>query len=201
MAQRYKRKLSNFFINKNFQGKIILAVFLAAILSCVAFILIFGLMSSNSLTISYSNNDLQMGQTPLMLLKNALIANWIFIVICGTLIVLATVIGSHRIAGPIFRLEKALDSMNKRNLDDTIHLRGKDEGKELAEKINNFNKVLSSDLTNMKRHISALNDLLNHYEALGIDTTSEDTASIYRSIRINTNRLKDIVASYRLLNE
>lgn len=202
MAQQYKRRAKNFFIKKNFQGKIVLAVFLAVIVSCLFFMILFGVFSADTMTISYQNNDLQMGNTPLMLFKKAIAANWIFLIICGTLVVIASMIGSHRIAGPIFRLEKAVDSMIRKNLDDTIFLRGKDEGKDLASKINDFNLLLSKDLRSVKRHASAITDLLNQYESLGHNKLSpEDVDSICKAIRNSNDKLKRILEQYRLVDE
>lgn len=67
MAKLFKRR--NFFINKNFQGKLIFAAFLLVSGGCLFFIFLFALFSADTLTLSYSNHDLQLGQTPVMLLK------------------------------------------------------------------------------------------------------------------------------------
>jgi methyl-accepting chemotaxis protein len=117
------------------------------------------------MTISYSNNDLQMGQTPIMLLKKAIAANWVFLIIGGSVLVLLAMIGTHRIAGPLFRFEKALDNMINGNLSDTIHLRSTDEGKDLARKINDFNKLLSAKINDINKCSTAVNDLLNQLQA------------------------------------
>ncbi len=202
MTQKYVRKKRNFFIKKDFQGRIILAVFLAVIISCLFFIVIFALFSADTLTISYENNELQMGQTPSMLFKNALAANWLFLVTSGTLLVIAAIIWTHRIAGPLFRFEKTLDSMNRRNLGDTIHLRGKDEGKDLATKINTFNHSLSEDLRAVKKHTSAINDLVIQYSS--IDSTTyhkEDIDSICKAIQNNNDKLRALLKPYQLADD
>ena len=48
------------------------------------------------------------------------------------------IIFSNRIAGPIYRLERTLDKLIKREDVEPIHLREKDEFKELISKINNI---------------------------------------------------------------
>ena len=202
MAQIYKRRAKNFFIKKNFQGKIVLAVFLAVIIGCLIFIVVFGLFSANTMTISYENNDLRMGSTPAMLLKNALAANWVFLVICGTLLVAAALIGTHRIAGPIYRFEQTLDSMTSKDLSKSIHLRGKDEGKELALKINAFNSVLSSEIRELNRRSKAINDLLNQYSSLkGTSLSKEDTDSICNAIKSNNTKIQNILDAYTLADD
>ncbi len=202
MAEKHKRRTRNFFIKKDFQGKIILAIFLAVTLSCLFFIVIFGFFSADTLTISYKNNQLHMGQTPAMLLKNALAANWLFLVICGTLLVLGAIIGTHRIAGPLFRFEKTLDSMIKKNLRDTIYLRGKDEGKDLAAKINDFNEVLSADIHSTQKHSRAIGNLLNQYNSINSSQISqEEIESICKAIQKNNDRIQVLLKSYQLVDE
>ncbi len=202
MAQHYKRKIRNFFIKKDFQGKIVLSIFLAVIIGCMFFIVLFGLFSADSMTISYENNQLQMGQTPAMLFRNALAANWVFLVICGSLLVFAALIGTHRIAGPLFRLEKALDNMVMKDLSDIIHLRGKDEAKDLAAKINAFNAVLSEDLGKMRKHSRAVSDLLNRYCSIDSSQYSlEDIDSICNAIQKNNDKILELLKSYQLADD
>lgn len=202
MAQIYKRRARNFFIKKNFQGKIVLAVFLAVLSGCLIFIVVFGLFSADTMTISYENNDLRMGSTPAMLLKNALAANWIFVVVCGTLLVAAALIGTHRIAGPIFRFEQTLDSMTGKDLSQSIHLRDKDEGKDLALKINTFNKGLSGEIRELNRRSKAINDLLNQYSSLKESSLSkEDMDSIYNAIKSNNSKIQNILDAYTLADD
>ena len=61
------------------------------------------------------------------------------------LMVLIAVFLSHRIAGPIYRIEKTLEEIGKGNFDIRIHLRKHDELKEIANAINkmvgNLNKL------------------------------------------------------------
>jgi len=140
-----------------------------------------------------------MGQTPVMLLKNALAANWLFLVTCGSLVVIAAIIGTHRIAGPLFRFEKTLDNMNKRNLSDTIHLRGKDEGKDLASKINDFNQALSLDLRAVKKHTGAINDLVIQYSSIDRPKLNKDEIdSICNAIEKNNDQIRTLLKPYQL---
>jgi methyl-accepting chemotaxis protein len=202
MTQEYKRKTRNFFIKKDFQGRMILAVFLTVIISCLFFITIFALFSADTMTISYQNSELKMGQTPAMLFKNAIAANWLFLIICATLLVFASIIGTHRIAGPMFRFEKTLESMISRNLNDSIHLRDKDEGKELAAKINDFNKTLSKDLHLMKKHSRAINDLISQFRAIDHSSISiEDVNSICNAIQKHSDKLHQRLSPYQLADE
>jgi len=199
MAQKHKRR--NFFIKKDFQGKLILGYFLFVAGGCIFFLFVLGLFSADTLTISYNNHDLQVGQTPIMLLKKTLAADWVFIVVGSAFLVVAAMFITHRIAGPLFRLEKALDNMLKGKLDDTIYLRTNDEGKDIAKKINEFNIGLSVALKDLQGNSEAITNLLEHArlktENLGHEQ-QEELQGIYWNIDEKNKRIKAICSSYTL---
>jgi len=140
----YKRR--NYFINKEFQGRYIFNYFVLAAIGSLLFIGVFSFFSSNTLPIVYDNYHLQLGVTPEILFKKMLSTQWLFIVVGGGIVVLVTLLMTHRVAGPFYRFEKTLDRMVDGDLTGKIVLRKKDEGKELAQKINAFNFMLSEKL-------------------------------------------------------
>jgi methyl-accepting chemotaxis protein len=200
MATGYKRR--NIFIKKDFQGKIILSTFLLVTGGGLLFMVMFTIFSADSLTISYTNHNLQFGQTPLMLIKQALTANWILISIGGTVLVIASMIFSHRIAGPLFRFEKTLDNMISGRLDDKIYLRGRDEGKELAAKINQFNADLSKSIRTINHNTIALETLIEQATALNLPEGDRETlASLYWSMQEHNRKIKNTCSAYTLKDE
>ncbi len=199
MAQKYKRR--NIFIKKDFQGKLILGYFLFVAGGCLIFLFILGLFSADTLTLSYNNHDLQLGQTPMMLLKKTLAANWVFIVIGSSFLVVAAMLITHRIAGPLFRLEKALDNMLKGKLDDTIYLRTNDEGKDIAKKINDFNTDLSMAVKNLQGNTEAIASLLEQARLKAQSFNQEqheELQAIYWNIEEKNKRIQAICSTYTL---
>lgn len=202
MAKNYKRK--NFFIKKNFQGKLILGYFLFLTGGCLFFIILLGAFSADTLTISYSNNDLQFGQTPIILLKKILAAHWIFIASGAVFTIIAAMLITHRIAGPLFRFERTLDNMLTKDLTDKVALRNKDEGKELAIKINTFNRELSTTFKTLQTHSSAISALLEQTHAQTSDVNRielDELKSILWSVEENNKKIRAICAAYSLRDE
>jgi len=180
----------------------ILGFFLFVIGSIILFAVILGMFSADSMTMSYKNNSLQLGQTPVMLLKNALAANWVFIVFGGSLLVLAALLFSHRIAGPQFHFEKTLKNMIAGNLNNTIYLRTHDEGKELADRINAFNRYLSQRIREIDQHSQSIDELIGRMDPA--DASSLDTDSLlanYTSIRRHNNAIRQVTSSFTLADE
>ena len=180
----------------------ILGFFLFVVGSIILFTVILGLFSADSMTMSYKNNSLQIGQTPIMLLQNALAANWLFIVFGGSLLIVAALIVSHHIAGPQFRFEKALTNMLEGNLNDTIHLRTHDEGNSLAAKINSFNSQLSQKIMAIDKHsqsIDELIELIHQTDAPPMDKNA--LLDSCNSIRKHNDAIHKVASSFTLVDE
>ena len=141
----FKRR--NYFINKEFQGRYIFNYFIIAAIGSILFMAVFSFFSSNTLSISYDDYQLQLGVTPFILFKKILSAQWVFVVVGGGLVVVATLFLTHRVAGPVFRFRRSFREMIDGDISDQIILRPKDEGKELADLINKFNSLLSERLS------------------------------------------------------
>lgn len=196
----YKRR--NYFIKKNFQGKLILGYFLFMVFSCLLFTVIFALLSADSLTVVYQDNDIQIGGTPFMMAKQLLAANWILIVAGSALVVIVAMRLTHRLAGPLFRLERAVDNMSGGKLNDVIYLREKDEGKELAAKLNKLSKRLSQDLRQIKQQSNNIEDLLVQYASLELENTTPDEFTSIHDSMVNQNEaIQKITMKYQLLDE
>ncbi len=196
----YKRR--NYFIKKNFQGKLILGYFLFMLVGCLIFVVALSWLVSDSMTVVYVDNELQIGQTPFMLMKQIITANW-FAIIAGSVLVvtLATRI-THRMAGPLFNLERSLDKMIDGKLDTVIYLRKNDEGQEIAEKINRYNVELASEIKRIRKRSQNITDLLARYSALNVEIISqEDCETIYASIRNQNEAIQDIIKQYTLPDE
>ena len=145
MKTTYKRR--NFFIKKGLQGKYAFSYFIFVMIGVIFFTFIFSMLSMNTLSIVYDDYDLQIGTTPLILLGKILASQWIFMVVFAMLfVVIISILFTHRIAGPMYRFEQAFNAMINGNIGYRIKLRKKDEGKELADKINRFNDMLSEKL-------------------------------------------------------
>jgi len=206
MIQKIKNRAHrrNYFIKKDFQGKMILGLFLFVICSIILFTVIFGLFSANSMTISYSNHNLQFGQTPVMLFKYALAANWVFIILGGILIMFLILRISHHVAGPQFHFEKVLKHMIDGNLNSTISLRKHDEGTTLATSINSFNSGLSQKLRTIDRHTLSINeliDLIDREERKKSVADRNTQIEKYDSIREHTDAIRKVTTSFTLTDE
>lgn len=172
MEKKIKRR--KFFIKKDFQGKLILGCFLFVTGGGLLFNVLLGMLSADTLTISYVNQKLQPGQTPFMLFKQVLTDNWLLLIVGGGFVMLSTLLLSHRIAGPLYRFETTLENMKAGALDNTINLRDTDQGKELARKINELNIQLSQSFLTISHNSRALEALIEQTSKLNLSETEKE---------------------------
>jgi methyl-accepting chemotaxis protein len=200
MNRTWKRR--NYFIKKDLQGKYIFTFFIFLVAGSIIFTLLFSLLSSNTMTIVYDNYNLRIGKTPLMLIKEILSAQWIFVVAGGFMVVIISMFLTHRFAGPIFRFEKSIEEMTKGNLNFRIRLRAKDEGKELAEKINILIDMLSSNIKEMRRLSEEVNNkLTDANNSLKENKGGKETALDIEIAGDLNGRLHEILQKYTVRDD
>ncbi|MCG8639640.1 MAG: hypothetical protein MI862_07880 [Desulfobacterales bacterium] len=128
---------------------------------------------------------------------------WFFVVFGGGLIIIITLILTHRVAGPFYRFENSLDEMIDGNLSNKIILRRKDEGKELAQKINAFNYELSDKLAIMENFNSNIavssEQLKNALAQSGLD--KDRYAPIINEILKNQKNIQTLIDDYTFSRE
>ena len=134
------RKLSNYLINKPLQFRLTVKILLLVIPLCfvVGLIVFYTVYPAVSSFVPYALLGSIMMQVYVRLFCSAMILIAIIFVIC-------TVI-SHKIAGPIYQIEKKLDSLNNGIEVAPIRLRIGDEFHELAEKVNEIIENNNSEI-------------------------------------------------------
>jgi methyl-accepting chemotaxis protein len=191
MRPPFRRR--NFFIKKELQGRMIFKFFLLSLLGVLFFAFIFSLLSQDNLTITYDGQQLLIGKTPMVLFKDILTANWVFLVIVGATVTLVSMILTHRVAGPLFRFEKVFEGMVQRDLDQKIVLRLKDEAKDTAELINDFTSMLSGDIATLQLYNSNLGDYLKRLQEGG-----DDQSDLLRLASDENLKINQLLGEYRL---
>ena len=163
----------NYYIQKHFQSRMIMKfcvlAFAGTTLFCAAFY-------------SSINMDIGSGYVQALdsmkfinsgLMKNYLFTQGAVIALVGLFVILFTLIMSHRIAGPLYRIELTLKDACQGRLNQRIHLREKDEMINLAEQVNGMVLGLNSKLTNIKtKHQLLERDmglLLERFESLSAE--------------------------------
>ncbi len=170
--QRNRRR--NYFIKKKFQASFILKFCLLLILACLIMSSISLLLTKKTVTTSFEGLRLVVKSTADYILPVLASSGVIAIVLVSLATIAVLLFISHRIYGPIYRLEKDVTEIGKGNLTMEVHLRQHDEFKGLSDVINamvrNIKNPLSSSqakINELEEEVKGIRSLLRSKEAPG----------------------------------
>jgi len=150
------KRRRNYYIDKEFQGKFILK-FCSLILmgSLISGTIIYG-MSRATVTTAFVNSKLTIKSTADFMLPAVLLSSAVMILMIGIATIAITLFTSHRIAGPLYRIEKDIDEITSGNLNIVFNLRHGDEIKPIAASLNLMAGSLKEKILAVKQAIIQL---------------------------------------------
>lgn len=197
MSKRYTRR--KFFINTVFQSKLAFGYLLFVVSGIIVVTLLATLFSSGTLGFNANILDQHSNNSALNTLYSVLNGLWLYLLMGAILAGFTAILFTHRIAGPLFRFEKALDNMKHGDFSDTIVLRERDEGKDLAKKINEFNQVISNHLSQIENHTKIISDITCQYQTIDLATAKpEEISQALHVIEKNISHTRKILSSFTL---
>ena len=156
MEKRIPERRKNYYIKKKFQRNFILKFLILV----TAGVLISGatvyLMSKGALTTTFDNSRLAIRSTADYILPSVLFSGAAVMVIIGIAAIIMTLFASHKIAGPLYHIGRDIEELTSGNLRVRFILRGGDEIKELAGKLDEMAVSLRSKATAIKNALTLL---------------------------------------------
>lgn len=141
LAQRKK-----IFINKAFQGRLIIGVFALILLSGLCSALTIYLITGGDLQAQTQTAHVNIVNSLEKLGLSLFIGNLIALTIAGSISVFMVLYASHKIAGPLYRFEKICEQIGDDQLDSVTALRANDQLQELGQAFS----VMATKLRNRK---------------------------------------------------
>jgi len=160
MAEKGKERRKNYFINKRFQSLFILKFCALVVLGSMISGAIVYMMSKAALTTTFENCRLTVKSAADFILPAVLLSSGVVIVLIGISAVAVTLFTSHKIAGPLYRIEKDIEEVASGNLNKRVNLREGDEIKALAESLNYMTTSLRASIDEVKRDIRQLESVV-----------------------------------------
>ncbi len=154
--ERFNERRRNYYIKKKFQRNFILKFCtLVVIGSLISGLIIYG-MSRTTVTTTFENSRLTIKSTADYILPTVLLSSVVVIILIGVATIFITLFTSHKIAGPLYRMEKDVGEVASGNLRVRFNLRSGDELKALAVSLDVMAQALKGRIAEMK---SILNEL------------------------------------------
>lgn len=156
MENKMPDRRKNYYIKKKFQRNFILKFFTLLLLGALISGAIIYLMSRSTLTTTFDNSRLAIRSTADYILPSVLLSGAAVMIIIGFAAIIMTLFASHKIAGPLYRIGKDIDELASGNLNVRFVLRGSDEIKELAYKLDSMARSLSSKAAAIENALASL---------------------------------------------
>ncbi len=161
MSDRPHFKRRNYFIDKRFQTLFAFKFLIVLIIAAVAALGLVLYYTSGTITIGYDGSEINLDQTSDFFFRTLIISFIGLILVTNLIAVTVIIFISHKIAGPLFSLEKNLAEISKGDLTIRISLRDKDQCKVLAVEINEMASVLDTKIGIVKTQIADLSRLID----------------------------------------
>jgi len=149
----YKR---TFLINRQYQLGFVVRVLGLVLAGAAVFMAMFYLLSQGMMSVSYENYDIQVGQASKMLLPQVLTATLIYLVLTGLTMAVLTILLSHRVVGPLYRIARTMEKMLGGNLTLRVRLRKKDSPGEIVEALNRLMDEYAARIRQVKSGAGAV---------------------------------------------
>lgn len=163
MTDKIWNKRRHYFIKKKFQRNFIIKFCILVIIGSILSGGIIYTISKSTATASFENSRLTIKSTADFILPAILLSSIIVILFIGLASVAIALFASHKIAGPLYRIEKDIQEVANGNLKKRFNLRKGDEEeiKVLAEGLNKMTESLNSHITRVKAAVSELESAFN----------------------------------------
>jgi len=147
-------------INKKFQIKFIFKFCLTVIFASLAIGVLVYWFSRGSTTVAIENTKVVVKRTQDFILPMLIAVVLVVKISASAVIFLSTLFATHRIAGPIYRLNQEIDKLKQGDLTCAFKIRRKDEFRELAKNLNEMSGVLRENHSELKVKIDGLKSFL-----------------------------------------
>ncbi|MFC1704266.1 HAMP domain-containing protein [Candidatus Omnitrophota bacterium] len=192
----------NYFIKERFQTKFILRFCILIVCGSILSGAILYYISGDTVTTAFVDSRLSIVATSDYILPALLASSLIAATSIGIATIFVIMYMSHRIAGPLFKIEEGIKEIGDGNINLKIHLRSSDEIGEMAKDINEMTEKLAKRLQEIKVYSQ---DIDAHIEALVKDAQGATSFSLQvqeeiNELKVSSERLKKAISHFTLEN-
>ena len=156
-----KNRRRNYYIDKEFQTMFVLKFCSLVVVGAVISGLIVYAMSRATVTTIFENSRLTIKSTADFILPAVLLSGAVVIALIGLATIIMTIFISHKIAGPLYRLDKDVQDVTSGNLKMVFKLRTGDEVKPLVTSLNNMVVAMRGPIDEAKKSLDDIGSSAN----------------------------------------
>lgn len=172
-----ENRRKNYFIKKEFQSKFILKFCgLVALTALISAFLVYGFLR-NSATTVFENSRLVIKSSTEFIMPGLILSSLVSIALVGIATIIVVLFISHRIAGPLYKMEDSLEKMGECDLSFDISFRKGDEARVLSDIFNVTRRKLNGIISDIKRELNKLSLEAGEVRKIGDGITPESKAA------------------------
>lgn len=165
MAGNLQNRRRNYFIDKKFQGEFITKFCSLVVIGSFLSGIIIYWVCGKSFTTAFVNSRLVIKSTADFIIPAVLLSSVVVIISVGIATIIITLLTSHRIAGPLYRIQKDIEELSSGNLRIKFNLRQRDELKALAGNLEIMTRNLQAKIAGLKNSLSELSSEVERLKA------------------------------------
>ena len=154
----HDQRRKNYFINRSFQVQFILKFCILVIAASAISGGALYLLSRNTVTTAFIDSRLSIVTTADYILPSVIAASAVAIILISIATFFVVMYLSHRIAGPLFNIERSIKDIASGDLSGKINLRATDEIQRLAGSLNDMTDNLKSKIQDVEKEANKLED-------------------------------------------
>ncbi|MBL7070778.1 MAG: methyl-accepting chemotaxis protein [Candidatus Omnitrophica bacterium] len=194
-----KNRRRKYFIKKEFQTKFIIYFVVPIILTALISAFIVYRFSSQGTTTVFENSRLMIKPTSEYIVPGLILSGLLSAILVGIATMFVMFFQSHKIAGPLYKMESSIERMGCGDLSFNVRLRKGDAVQRLADVFNVTAKNLNSMITGVKNESEQLNTALARFKErlpkdqgvnIGNEIKKMEDAARHLNERINGFKLR-----------
>lgn len=172
--ERFSGRRKIYFIEKNFQTRFILRFCLLVLIGTLVFAGMIYFLGRGTSTLTFLHAKARVLSTSDFLFPILVQTAIVVTIVVSIFTIILTLFISHKIAGPLYRLKKELDTIGKGMFPEDFRIRKKDQLQDLAKSLSSMVKGLKEKIGKLKSDWKELKDSLEIKEDIKEKTQKID---------------------------
>ena len=173
---RRGNKRSNYFIDKDFQSKFIIRFSSLVALGGLLTVVLLYILAGKSTTVAIVDSRVVVKTTADFILPILIQTVAIVTILVGLVLIIVTLLVSHRIAGPMYRFKKVLQQLAAGEFSSEFNIRNHDQLREIADLLNQMIRTNKLELTKIKAHTILLKQKI---ECISEEEVSQQSRGLF----------------------
>ena len=181
-----------YYIKRRFQRRFILQFSWLIVVACAGFGLAIYLYSTQTLTTAFVNSKLRIMSTADFLLPALAFMTLMVTTLAASLAAFRLLLFSHKIAGPLYRLEQTAQAIGSGNLNLQVRVRSDDELQDFARSLDEMVKDLRAKALAIKSQNQRLREIIDR-----VGQVSTVPSDLIQALRDTQNRLDEATSHFQ----